>query len=326
PMPETAKTIEPGDVVLVVSPDGRKGFETFRYLASKMPGLCITTKHPKTVRSEFQFTKLPVIWISEITTKENAIEPTKLEFEISYHIYSFLREGEKRVVYIDDIDYITAVNGFKNMHDFLKSVADDAASRNSVLIFSVTMAPYDAAQQSTIRSIASREVHQENAPTRKPRNEFNLKDGDAILVEALSEHREFIKSQISGYKVLGVSAHFPKKFKKGFPNGTEVDCIWITDTSGYEKAISSRRMEFEAIQEIISFIKNNGDKALVYIDAIPAFLITNEFLSVLKFIKDIVDIAHEYNAKIVFEIPPELFKPAEKSLIERRMDVVFLQY
>ncbi|MEM3887166.1 MAG: DUF835 domain-containing protein [Thermoplasmata archaeon] len=323
PMPETAKTIEPGDVVLVVSPDGRKGFETFRYLASKMPGLCITTKHPKTVRSEFQFTKLPVIWISEITTKENAIEPTKLEFEISYHIYSFLREGEKRVVYIDDIDYITAVNGFKNMHDFLKSVADEAASRNSVLIFSVTMAPYDAAQQSTIRSIASREVHQENAPTRKPRNEFNLKDGDAILVEALSEHREFIKSQISGYKVLGVSAHFPKKFKKGFPEGTEIDCVWITDTSGYEKAISSRRMEFEVSQEIISFIKTNREKALVYIDAIPAFLITNEFLSVLKFIKDIVDIAHEHNAKVVFEVPPELFKPSEKAMVERRMDVVF---
>ncbi|MEM3525542.1 MAG: DUF835 domain-containing protein, partial [Thermoplasmata archaeon] len=322
PMPETAKTIEPGDVVLVVSPDGRKGFETFRYLASKMPGLCITTKHPKTVRSEFQFTKLPVIWISEITTKENAIEPTKLEFEISYHIYSFLREGEKRVVYIDDIDYITAVNGFKNMHDFLKSVADEAASRNSVLIFSVTMAPYDAAQQSTIRSIASREVHQENAPTRKPRNEFNLKDGDAILVEALSEHREFIKSQISGYKVLGVSAHFPKKFKKGFPEGTEIDCVWITDTSGYEKAISSRRMEFEVSQEIISFIKTNREKALVYIDAIPAFLITNEFLSVLKFIKDIVDIAHEHNAKVVFEVPPELFKPSEKAMVERRMDVV----
>ncbi|MCX8174079.1 MAG: DUF835 domain-containing protein [Thermoplasmata archaeon] len=322
-LPETAKEIEPGDVVLVISPDGKKGFETFRYLASKMPGLCLTTKHPKTVRTEFQFSKLPVIWISEITTKENAIEPTKLEFEISYHIYAFLREAENRVVYIDDIDYIAAINGFKNTHEFLKSVADEAASRNSVLIFSLSMPPYDAAQQSTVRSIASREVVQEEMHARRPRNEFSVKEGNAILVEAFSEQREEIKSKISGYKVLGVSAHFPKKFKKGFPEGTEVDCVWITDTSGYEKAISSRRMEFEVAQEIISFIKSNGDKALVYIDAIPAFIITNEFLSVLKFVKDIVDIAHEYNARIVFEVPPELFNPSQKALVERRMDAVF---
>lgn len=323
PLPESVKDIEPGDIVLVVSPDGRKGFETFRYLASKMPGLCITTKHPKIVRSEFQFTKLPVIWISEISTKENAIEPTKLDFEISYHIYTFLQEGEKRVVYIDDLDYITAVNGFKSIHEFLKSVADEAASRNSVLIFSVTLVPYDASQQSAIKSIASREVRQEETLKRRHRSEFDISQGNAILVEAFSEQREEIKAKISGYKVLGVSAHFPKKFMKGFPEGTEVVCLWVTETSGYEKAISSRRMEFEVTQEIISFIKTNGDKALVYIDALPAFLITNKFLEVLKFIKDIVDIAHEHNAKVVFEVPPKLFKPAEKALIERRMDVIF---
>ncbi|MEM4160712.1 MAG: DUF835 domain-containing protein [Thermoplasmata archaeon] len=323
PLPETVKKIEPGDVLLVVSPDGKKGFETFRYLATKMPGLCITTKHPRAVRSEFQFAKLPVLWISEITTKENAIEPTKLEFEISYHIYAFLREGENRVVYIDDIDYIVAINGFKNTHELLKSVADEAASRNSVLIFSLTLAPYDPAQQSAIRSIATRELMQEETPARKTRSEFSIGAGTAILVEALGEHRETIKSKISGYKVLGVSAHFPRKFKKGFPEGTEIECVWITDTSGYERAISPRRMEFEAAQEIISFLKNNREKALVYIDAIPAFLITNDFLSVLKFIKDIVDIAHEHNAKVVFEVPPELFKPAEKAMVERRMDVVF---
>ncbi|MCX8174080.1 MAG: DUF835 domain-containing protein [Thermoplasmata archaeon] len=322
-LPETAKEIEPGDVVLVISPDGKKGFETFRYLASKMPGLCLTTKHPKTVRTEFQFSKLPVIWVSEITTKENAVEPMKLEFELSYHIYAFLREAENRVVYIDDMDYIVAINGFKNTHEFLKSVADEAASRNSVLIFSLSMSPYEPDQQSSIRSIASKEVVQEEMHARRPRNEFSVKEGNAILVEAFSEQREEIKSKISGYKVLGVSAHFPKKFKKGFPEGTEVDCVWITDTSGYEKAISSRRMEFEAIQEIISFVKSNGDRALVYIDAIPAFIITNEFLSILKFIKDIVDIVHEYNAKVVFEIPPELFKPSQKALVERRMDVVY---
>jgi len=322
-LPEAEKNIEPGDVVLVVSPDGRKGFETFRFLATKMPGLCITTKHPRSVRSEFQFTKLPVLWISEITTKENAIEPTKLEFEISYHIFAFLKEAENRVVYLDDIDYIAAVNGFKNMHEFLKSVADEAASKNSVLIFSTTIEPYDAAQQSTLHSIATKELRQKESKKRRKRTEFSVAEGNAFLVEVYSEQREEIKSKISGYKVLGVSAHFPKKFIVGFPNPGDVESIWITETTGHEKAISSRRMEFEVSQRIISFIKEHREKALVYIDAIPTFLITNEFLSVLKFIKDIVDIAHEYNAKVVFEVPPNLFNPKEKALVERRMDFVF---
>ncbi|MGB9635960.1 MAG: DUF835 domain-containing protein [Thermoplasmata archaeon] len=322
-VPDAAKNIEAGDVVLVVSPDGKKGFETFRYLAGKMPGLCITTKHPKVVRTEFEFSKLPVIWISEITTKENAIEPSKLEFEISYHIYSFLREGEKRVVYLDDLEYLSTVNGFQEMYAFLKSVADEAASKNSVLIFSVSMETFDATQRSQIKSIASREIEQEETPRRKTTSEFSLKEGYAIVVEALGEQRERIKSKISGYRVLGISAHFPKKFSKGFPEGTEMECVWITETSVYEKAISPRKMEFEVSQEIISFIKANGEKGLVYIDAIPSFLIVNEFTAVLKFVKDIVDIAQEYNAKVIFEIPPELFKPEQKALFERRMDMIY---
>jgi len=320
---ESAKKIEEGDVVLVLSPDGRKGFETFRYLATKMPGLCITTKAPKDVRAEFEFTKLPVIWISEITTKENAIEPTKLEFEISYHIYSFLREGEKRVVYIDDLDYLSAINGFQNTHEFLKSVADEAVSKNSVLIFSVTSEAYNEQEISSIKSIASKELAEDKEGRRYPAKEFNINTGHAIMVEALGETRAELKAKIKGYKVLGVSAHFPKKFTMGFPEGTEIKSIWITETSAYEHAISPRRMEFEVSQEIISFIKENPGKGLVYIDAIPTFIVLNEFMSVLKFVKDIVDIAHEYDCKVVFELPPNLFKPEQKVLFERRMDVIY---
>jgi hypothetical protein len=320
---ESAKKIEEGDVVLVLSPDGRKGFETFRYLATKMPGLCITTKAPKDVRAEFEFTKLPVIWISEITTKENAIEPTKLEFEISYHIYSFLREGEKRVVYIDDLDYLSAINGFQNTHEFLKSVADEAVSKNSVLIFSVTSEAYNEQEISSIKSIASKELAEDKEGRRYPAKEFNINTGHAIMVEALGETRAELKARIKGYKVLGVSAHFPKKFTMGFPEGTVIKSIWITETSAYEHAISPRRMEFEVSQEIISFIKENPGKGLVYIDAIPTFIVLNEFMSVLKFVKDIVDIAHEYDCKVVFELPPNLFKPEQKVLFERRMDVIY---
>ena|GEM_PF-5395379 len=322
---ESAKKIEHGDVVLVLSPDGRKGFETFRYLASKMPGLCITTKAPKDVRAEFAFTKLPLIWISEITTKENAIEPTKLEFEISYHIYSFLREGENRVVYLDDIDYLSAVNGFQSTQEFLKSVADEAEKRNSVLIFSVTSEAYDERQMSFIKSVANKELVEEKEGRHHAVGEFSADAGHAIMIEALGEIRTELKAKIKGYKVLGVSAHFPKKFSRGFPEGTEIKSIWITETSGSDEAISPRRMEFEVSQEIISFIKNNAGKGLVYIDAIPTFMLVNDFMTVLKFVKDIVDIAHEYDCRVVFEVPPNLFTPGEKALFERRMDVIYAQ-
>ena len=320
---ETKINVEPGDVVIVLSKDGRKGFETFRYLATKMPGLCITTKAPKDVRAEFEFTKLPVIWVSEITSKENTIEPAKLEFEISYHIYSFLREGENRVVYIDDLDYLSAINGFQNTHEFLKSVADEAVSKNSVLIFSVTSEAYNEQEISFIKSIASKELAEDKEGRRYPAKEFNINTGHAIMVEALGETRAELKARIKGYKVLGVSAHFPKKFTMGFPEGTEIKSIWITETSAHESAISPRKMEFDVSLRIISFIKENPGKGLVYIDTLPIFMLVYDFINVLKFVKDIVDLAHEYDCKVVFEVPPNLFKPEQKVLFERRMDVIY---
>ncbi|MCX8173761.1 MAG: DUF835 domain-containing protein [Thermoplasmata archaeon] len=322
-VPESAAEIRGGDVVLVVSPDGENGFEIFRGITNQMPGLCITTKHPEEVRINYGFTKIPIIWLSEITTKEMAIEPLHLDFEISYHVFTFAREGEKRAIYIDDVDYLISVNGYEAVRTFLSSAAEETRKRNSVLIFSTTMAGLNEEERNNLKEIATLEIFQDRPRIKKPGAEFSVKEGNAILVEALGERREAIKSKISGYKVLGVSAHFPKKFRRGFPESTDMECIWITETTSYERAISARRMEFEALREILNFVRANQGKGLVYLDAIPAFLITNEFSSVLKFVKDIVDFAKEHRCKVVFEIPPDLFKPAEKTLFERRMDAIY---
>ncbi|MEM3396578.1 MAG: DUF835 domain-containing protein [Thermoplasmata archaeon] len=322
-VPEAGVEIQEGDVVLVNSVDGENGFEIFRGITNRMPGFCITTKHPNEVRKSFGFTKIPIIWLSEITSKENVIEPINLDFEIAYHVFSFVREGEKRAVYMDDVDYLITINGFEAVLAFLSAAAEESRKRNSVLIFSTSMTGLSAEQQHLLKKIATTEIWQEKKGKRMPREAFGVKEGSAILVEALSEQREAIKSKISGYRILGVSAHFPTKFKRGFPVGTEMDCIWITETTHYEKAISAKKMEFEVLREILNFMRGNAGKGLVYIDAIPAFLITNEFVSVLKFVKDIVDFAHEHGCKVVFEIPPDLFKPSEKFLFEQRMDIIY---
>lgn len=321
-----APEIQEGDVVLVNSFDGEKGFEIFREIANQMPGLCVTTKHPQDVRKSFGFTKIPIIWISEITSKEIVLEPVNLDFEIAYHVFTFVREGEKRAVYIDDVDYLITINGFDAVLAFLNSAAEESKKRNSVFIFSTAMSETKEEEQNILKKIATKEICQDGTTIKKQSENFNVIEGNAILVEVSSEQREKIKSKISGYKVFGVSAHFPKKFRRGFPESTEIDCVWITETSNYEKAISSKKMEFEVLREILTFMRNSDEKGLVYIDAIPSFLIANGFESVLKFVKDIVDFSHEHHCKVVFEIPPNLFQPSEKKLFERRVDVIYTDF
>ncbi|MEM3413628.1 MAG: DUF835 domain-containing protein, partial [Thermoplasmata archaeon] len=115
----------------------------------------------------------------------------------------------------------------------------------------------------------------------------------------------------------------PKKFLKGFKEVSHVDCIWITETSGFERGVSAKKMEFEVSQEIISFVRKNDSNGLVYIDAVPVFLLSNGFVSVLKFLKDVSDECHEHNVSLVVEIPPKLLTEKEKALVERRFDIVF---
>ncbi|MEM4161417.1 MAG: DUF835 domain-containing protein [Thermoplasmata archaeon] len=321
-LPKPEIEIEPGDSVFVSTTTGKKGFEAFRYAAGKMPGLCITTRHPKIVRSEFKITKLPVLWISEITTKENAIEPTKLEFEISYHIFAFLREEERRVIYFDDVDYLVAINGFKPTYDFCKAVADEAAKRNSVFIFSLAENIYSEKERSYFESLRSVRLQESGLELRKV-SSFALEKGKTHLVEISAEMRETVKSRVLGAPVLGISSSFPKKFLKGFREGSAVECIWITETSGYERGYSPKKMEFEVSQEIISFVKKNAGNGIIYIDAVPIFLLSNGFIAVLKFLKDVCDECHEYDVSLIVEIPPKLFNQKEKVLVERRFDLVF---
>ncbi|MCX8173803.1 MAG: DUF835 domain-containing protein [Thermoplasmata archaeon] len=321
-IPKQENGIAPGDSVLVNTKTGKRGFEAFRDVAGKMPGLCITTRHPSVVRTEHNFTKLPIIWISEITTKENAIEPTKLEFEISYHIFAFLREEEKRVVYLDDVDYLIAINGFQTTYEFCKAVADEAAKRNSVFIFSLAENIYSEKERSYFECIKTVRIIETGGEGKKL-SSFELVNGKTHLVEISPEMRESIKTRLPVMPTLAISSSFPKKFLKGFRDENSVECIWITETSGYERGYSAKKMEFEVSQEIISFVRSNQGRGLVYIDAVPVFLLSNGFGPLLKFLKDVSDECHEYKASLIVEIPPKLFNQKERTLVERRFDLVF---
>ncbi|MEM3611951.1 MAG: DUF835 domain-containing protein [Thermoplasmata archaeon] len=316
------KEIEGGETLLVNTTTGKKGFEIFRYVSEKMPGLCITTRHPRIVRSEYKIAKLPILWLSEVTSNEKVLEPTKLEFEISYHIFAFLREGDKRVVYIDDMDYLIATNGFQNTYEFCKAVADEAAKRNSIFIFSLFEKNYSNKEQSYFENLITSKITETFEKSKNASN-FELEKGKTHLVEVSGQSRETVKSMLPIVPTLAISANFPKKFLKGFKEVSHVDCIWITETSGFERGVSAKKMEFEVSQEIISFVRKNDSNGLVYIDAVPVFLLSNGFVSVLKFLKDVSDECHEHNVSLVVEIPPKLLTEKEKALVERRFDIVF---
>lgn len=136
-------------------------------LAEGKEGICISTDHPRAVKSGRGVTSGKLIWLSS-KGGEKSISPTDLE-DLRDVIYDFAeREGEKGTVLLDGIEYLSTVNGFNRTLTFFHDLREKIALTGSKLIIPISTT---ALERRKVALLERYSVVMEAVQRRKPGSE-----------------------------------------------------------------------------------------------------------------------------------------------------------
>ncbi|MEM3397337.1 MAG: DUF835 domain-containing protein [Thermoplasmata archaeon] len=302
--------VEHGYNYVIVDNHTNAPYFLLRTLSTQKPGLCVTGKPPAAVRSAFKIEKLPIIWITEVETEEQAASPERLDFEIAQSIINFMRENPGSTVLIDDIEYLTTKCGFEAVSNFLKDIVDVASTTNSTFITQVRPAFFDEDKRKMLTSIFDKEI-------KLPSIEPEKKNVRTHLHYRKEETLDTISRQIpQNEKVLVITRTHPKKVEKYFE---KADYYWITDIDIDDiKTIKPEAVDTDFIVAIKDGIKN-GIRHIV-IDGCDVVKLRIDFNKYLGFIKDLTDLAHKYGINLYCIV--ETSDEKENVAVSNRFDVV----
>ncbi len=96
--------------------------------------LLITKEEPEEIKKEYGLKNVSVIWISYVPIGRS-IKPKDLE-KLTEEVEKFLGKGGK-IVIMDSFDFLSTINGFDIMLDFLKNIREDVKATKSYFFFNV---------------------------------------------------------------------------------------------------------------------------------------------------------------------------------------------
>ncbi|MEM3397179.1 MAG: DUF835 domain-containing protein [Thermoplasmata archaeon] len=302
--------VEHGYNYVIVDNHTNAPYFLLRTLSTQKPGLCVTGKPPTSVRSAFKIEKLPIIWITEVETEEQAANPERLDFEIAQSIINFMRENPGSTVLIDDIEYLTTKCGFEAVSNFLKDIVDVASTTNSTFITQIRPAFFEEEKIKMISAMFDKELKLSGVETDRT-------GARTYLYYRKEDSLEKISAQIPvGEKVLVITRTHPKKVEKYFG---KAEYYWITDLDIEDvKTIKPEAVDTTFIIAIKDGIKE-GIKHIV-IDGCDVIKLRVDFNKYLSFIKDLTDLAHKHGVDLYCIV--ETSDEKENVVVSNRFDVV----
>jgi hypothetical protein len=137
--PEVKRALMQGYSYMIKESTSIWSFGVFKNgIATKVPGLCLTSTYPKKIREIYGLGDAPIYWLSEATgTEEKSLNPRRLEFEITRTISDFVKNKNGALVLIDGLEYLLLVNGFEKIINFIKSISDIISQNKAILIVPV---------------------------------------------------------------------------------------------------------------------------------------------------------------------------------------------
>lgn len=94
--------------------------------------------------------KTPVLWLSRLSSEKNSISPWPLE-GISVAVEHFISSGEKTIILLDGVEYITSHNDFKSMLTLLHDIKERMAMMNSILVLPLDSEVFEEREFALIR-------------------------------------------------------------------------------------------------------------------------------------------------------------------------------
>ena len=119
------KLLEDNKMVFVDEIGYGGGFRLYGEIRKKVSGIYFSPRKPR---------RDDGIWLTETETEVKKIDPYNLEFEFLSEIHDFLKEDDRKVVYIENLNYLIYLVGITRVLDFLQSVHSMAQGKHIIII------------------------------------------------------------------------------------------------------------------------------------------------------------------------------------------------
>ena len=128
-------TFNPGYSYLFLEDESRLTYKIIsRILQSREHALFTSANYPQKIIKEYGLRVESSIWITDSGSAPNAINPLRLEFEMTRDITKFVKAYSGAVIIIDGVNYLIVTNGFDKVFRFIKKLIDMASTSNAMLI------------------------------------------------------------------------------------------------------------------------------------------------------------------------------------------------
>jgi hypothetical protein len=129
----------PGYSYLFVEEDSRLTYKIIsKILQSREHALFTSANYPQKIIKEYGLRVESSIWITDSGSAPNAINPLRLEFEMTRDILRFVKSYSGAAIIIDGVNYLIVTNGFDKVFRFIKKLIDMASTSNAMLIVIVS--------------------------------------------------------------------------------------------------------------------------------------------------------------------------------------------
>jgi hypothetical protein len=307
---------EKGINYLVLESGRRNGFSAFRELVQAMPGLCVTAFPPQVLSEEFSLYRTPFLWLSSQEGYQWSLKPTYLEVDILQTILKFMRDNRGSALLLDDLEYLTEVNGFKPVMRTVSRVASAASRYGCTLIVSLNPSCMEASHVAILKGLFDEiQSFKEDHSRVKP----SLTAPGAVLwnVDREACYREISRSTLRR-KILATTL-FPDKLRAAY-DLYDAEFLWITPATHPEiRTYHVSELRYEVLRDIT---RSLVDDSLLFLGELEILAEEAGFLTVLEYVKHCIDLGISRSSLVIATVMGNSMPRRELSIIERRFSGV----
>lgn len=315
---EPTHRVEPGLSHLFLARHRDPGFEAFRELVGRTPGLCISAVWPPRLQERYGLEATPILWITNLPGRRLAARPRGLEFEVQLSATRFMRENPSTVVLVDDLDFLALTNGFEAVSRFLKRLANQAAARGSTLLACADPEAFTPGQLAMLRGLFDRVREFAPPPATGPRS--SVEGAGALLLEGPSgEALEVYRSVAKGEEGVIVSTKNPKRLRR--LHGVTAPIVWVSESPEEGLAEAPVAVNLDAAKLAVARF---GDRVhpVMFVPDLEQLVLVTSFPKALEFVKGLIDHMAVRDGVLVASVEPLALSPPELAAIRRRFDRV----
>ncbi|MFQ5838314.1 MAG: DUF835 domain-containing protein [Thermoplasmata archaeon] len=303
---------ERGRNYLVLEKGRRNSVAAFRELVQDGPGLCVTAFPPQTLSEEFSLHRTPFLWLSSQEGYQWSLKPTYLEVDILQTILKFMRDNRRSVLLLDDLEYLAEINGFKPVLRTVSRIAAEASKYGCTLIVNLNPSYMGLRHLATLKGIFD-EIPVTDEDEMMPRPSF-VPPASILWEERREECFREISRATLKRKTL-ISTLFPGKLQSTY-DLYDAFFLWITSTRHPKfPSYDASRLALEVLRDISRGVAKD---TLIYLGELELLVEEAGFLTVLEYVKHIVDITALRSALVVASISRDAIPQGQLHILEKR--------